>query len=98
MTEDVPTSQRSGWAGFLALFGAAASFGLHMLYGRMHGPRGGGERAAAGMLDALHTGALALGLLAVVFSGVCLIKGRRRLGLIAFALAVGAVLNSLSCY
>lgn len=72
MTEDVSSSQRPRWPGILALCGAAAAFGLHMFYGRMHWPREGAERAAAGMLDALHTGALALGLLAVVFSGVCL--------------------------
>lgn len=98
MTAKAPCLRRPIWAGILALLSIAASFSLHMLYGRLHWPSDGAARASANILDTLHLGALAMGILAMVFSVFCLLKGNRWLGLIAFALAIGTAFNSMICY
>jgi len=98
MTENAKCLRRPIWAGILALLSIVASFSLHMLYGRYHWPSDGAARASANILDALHMGALAMGILAMVFSLFCIFKGNRWLGLIAFALAIGAAFNSMICF
>ena len=98
MTENAKCPRRPLWAGITAVLNITASFFLHTLYGRLHWPSGGAERAPTSILDALHLGALAMGILAVIFSILCLLKGNRWLGLIAFALAIGAVFNSMICF
>ena len=90
--------RRPIWPGILALLISAASFTLHVLYGRLHWPDDGTHRAAGNVLDALHLGAFAMALLAIGFAFVCLRLGNRWLGLIALALAVGATINSMICY
>ena len=98
MTENAKCPRRPLWAGITALLSITASFFLHTLYGRLHWPSEGAERAPTSILDALHLGALAMGILAGIFSIICLLKGNRWLGLIAFALAIGSVFNSMICF
>lgn len=98
MSNGIKQPQRPAWPGILALLSLAASYSLHLLYGRMHRPGSGAKRASADVLDALHLGAFFMAIVALGFAFWCLAKGNRWLGVIALALSIGAILNSLICF
>ena len=97
MSDKIKQPRRPAWPGILAFVSMAASYSLHVLYGRMHWPGDSAKRASADVLDALHLGAFFMAIVALGFAFWCLAKGNRWLGVIALALSIGAILNSLIC-
>ena len=86
------------WNGVLAFLCIVMSVHLHWLYGRLHWPGANAEETRIAILDILHLDSFLVALLAIALSIACTIKGSRILGIIALALAIGALMNSFICY
>lgn len=86
------------WAGVIAILSIVMSFHLHLLYGRLHWPGQNLQATRLAILDILHLDSMLVAVFAVALSVLCIVKGNRILGIIALALSIGAVMNSLVCF
>jgi len=91
-------TRKTLWPGLAALACILLSVHLHQLYGRLHWPGSNPAATRTAILDILHLDSMFLAALSVVLAAYGLIKGHRILGLLALALSIGAVMNSLICF
>ena len=98
MTEEPKRLRKPIWAGLIAPLTIAMSFHLHQLYGRLHWPGTDPQETRAAILDILHLDSFLVAIFALGLSIFCLVKGNRLLGLVALALSIGAVMNSMICF